>query len=70
VENVYHFEAEGTVDHEKGEVCDFANVDHTVQVVVAFNEGKTALFATDGTFDYGNRERLRFVREANERSLE
>ena len=51
---MYHFKTEGTVDHEEDEVSDFPNVDHTVQVVVAFNEGETAFLATDdsdGTFD-------------------
>lgn len=33
-----HFESKRTVYHEQHQVGDFANVNHAVEVVVAFNE--------------------------------
>ena len=42
-----HLETKAGVDHQQDQVCNFGNVDHAVQVIVAFNEGQTPLLATD-----------------------
>jgi hypothetical protein len=37
----YHLEAEGSVNHEKNEVGDFANVDHRIEVIVTLDKGES-----------------------------
>jgi len=43
----YHLETERAVYHEQHEIGDFSNVDHTVEIIVAFDKGEASLFAAD-----------------------
>lgn len=43
----HHFEAIGTVNHEEDKVSDLANVNHGVEVIVAFDECQPSPLTTD-----------------------
>jgi len=47
--STHHFKTKRTVNHEQNEVGNLANVDHTVEVVVAFNESEPPLLSTDNS---------------------
>jgi hypothetical protein len=42
----HHLETKGAIDHQEDQVCDFANVDHRIDIIVAFYESEAPLFAT------------------------
>lgn len=41
----YHFKSETTVNHEQDQVDDFAQINHTVQIVSAFDKGNSPSLA-------------------------
>ena len=43
----YHLKTERTVHHEQYEIGDFSNVNHTIEVVVTFDESEAFFFAAD-----------------------
>jgi len=44
---MHHLESKRTIHHEQYEVGDFANVNHAVQVVVAFYKRQSSFLSTD-----------------------
>ena len=50
--DAYHFKTERTVDHEQHEISDFPNINHTIEVVVAFHKGESFFLAAD--YGYGS----------------
>ena len=43
----YHLETERAVYHEQNEVGYFSNVDHAIEIIVAFHKGESSLFSGD-----------------------
>ena len=53
-ECAHHLEAERSVDHEKNEVCGFANVDHGGKIIVTLDKGESPFFPADNCHGSSN----------------
>ena len=50
----HHFKPKRAVNHEQHKICNFTDVNHAVEVIVAFDKRQTPLLASndcDGTLD-------------------
>ena len=64
----HHFKTIRAIDHKQNEVRNFGNVDHGIEVIIAFNECNAlllsaddsyrALYVTEGLFSVASNERL------------